>query len=118
MFPLCRSILITCLSGFLIIADSPVISSSVQQTSSVQNTSAGYSALKLFLEDERHLTLIRRTKMVITFSGISEKLTVLIDKIADTSEQALTELEQLSKLEPAFSFKEFSDEVIAMATEL
>jgi hypothetical protein len=116
MFHLCRLILITCLSGFLIIADSPVSNSDGQQTSSVRDTSAGYSALKLFLEDEQHLTIIRRTEIVITFSGISEKSTVLIDKIADTSEQSLAELEKLSKSEPAFSFKEFSDEMIAKAT--
>ncbi len=54
--------------------------------------------------------------MVITFSGISEKSTALVDKIASTSEQALAELERLSKLKPAFTFKEFSDEMIAKAT--
>lgn len=116
MSHLCKLILITGLLGFLIIADNPVINTNVQQISSVHNTSDGYSALKLLLEDERNLTIIRRTEMVITFSGISEKYTVLIDEIANTSEQALAELGRLSELEPAFTFKEFSDEMIAKAT--
>jgi len=116
MSHLCKLILITCLSGFFIFTNSQLIDNNVQQTSFTQNTSAGYSALKLFLEDEQHLTAVRRTEMVISFSGMSGKSTALIDEIANTSEQSLAELERLSKLEPALTFKEFSEEMIARAT--
>ena len=76
----------------------------------------GYTALKLFLEDEQHLTTIRRVKTVITFDGISDKSTKLIDDIADTSGQALDELEKLAAAKPVIKFEEFSDESIGKAT--
>jgi len=103
------------LTGTLVIADTPVISS-VQKTKTTQDIAAGYSALKLFLEDEQHLTTIRRAKMIITFSGISEHSTKLVDNIADTSTLAVEELEKLSNVKPTFKFTEFSDETIAKAT--
>jgi len=103
------------MTGTLVIADSPVISS-VQQADTTSDTVAGYSALKLFLEDEQHLTTIRRAKMIITFSGISEHSTKLVDDIAETSSLAAEELEKLSKTRPTFDFVEFSDETIAKAT--
>ena len=76
----------------------------------------GYSALKLFLEDEKHLTTIRWVKTIITFDGISDHSTKLIDDIADSSKQALDELEQLAMLKPSIVFEEFSDESIGKAT--
>lgn len=103
------------MTGTLVIADSPVISS-VQQADTTGDIVAGYSALKLFLEDEQHLTTIRRAKMIITFSGISEHSTKLVDDIAETSSLAVEKLEKLSKSEPAFNFVEFSDETVAKAT--
>ncbi len=103
------------MTGTLVIADSPVISS-VQQADTTNDTVAGYSALRLFLEDEQHLTTIRRAKMIITLSGISEHSTKLVDGIAETSSLAVEELEKLSKAKPAFDFVEFSDETIAKAT--
>jgi hypothetical protein len=111
-----KLIFITGLSISLISAASPIVSASNKAINTSQNIVAGYSALKLFLEDEQYLTVIRRTKMLITFSGISEKSVALIDNIANTSEQSLTELEKLSGLKPSFAFKEFSDDVIAKAT--
>ena len=77
---------------------------------------AGYSALKLFLEDEQHLTTIRWVKTIITFDGISDRSKQLIDEIADSSEQALVDLEQLAMLKPAIVFEEFPDESIGKAT--
>jgi len=103
------------LTGTLVISDSPVITNT-QQTKTTHDTASGYSALKLFLEDEQHLTTIRRAKMIITFSGISEHSTKLVDSIADTSALAVKELEKLSTIKPAFEFTEFSDETIAKAT--
>ena len=77
---------------------------------------AGYSALKLFLGDEQHLTTIRWVKTIITFDGISDHSKQLIDVIADSSEQALDDLEQLAMLKPAIVFEEFPDESIGKAT--
>lgn len=79
-------------------------------------TSNGYSALKLFLEDQQYLTIIRRTKMVITFSTISDNSTELIDNIASTSESALEEMEKLQDAKPKIVFVEFSDNMIGKAT--
>ena len=54
--------------------------------------------------------------MVITFSGISDSSTKLIDAIADTSKQAVDELEKLARAKPAFVFEEFSEKSIGKAT--
>ena len=114
MIPFYKLLFITSLTGILVIASSPAVSAKKQTANNAITT--GYSALKLFLEDEQNLTTIRRTKMVITFSGISDSSIKLIDDIADTSERAVDELEQLARAKPSFVFKEFSDESIGMAT--
>lgn len=111
-----RLFFITCITVSLVIADSPIVIAKAKAVNTSKNITAGYSALKLFLEDEQYLTIIRRTKMVITFSGISKKSVTLIDNIANTSEKSLTDLERLSRVKPGFVFKEFSDEMIAKAT--
>lgn len=87
-----------------------------RHTSSSASLKAGYSALKLFLEDEQHLTTIRRIKTVLTFKGTSRNTRELIDRIADTSEQALEELEQLAAAKPVIVFEEFDDDSIGKAT--
>ena len=109
-----KLLFITSLISAFVIADNPVVNANSRSTTS--STSTGYSALKLFLEDEQYLTAIRRTKMVISFSGISDKSEKLIDKISDSSEQALEELEKLAAVKPAIVFEEFSDETIGKAT--
>jgi hypothetical protein len=88
----------------------------LSQKSSAQTTDVGYSVLKLFLADEQYLTAIRRVKMVITFEGISKDSSALIDKIADSSELALEQLEKLAMVKPAIVLKDFSDDSIAKAT--
>ncbi len=80
------------------------------------NLSSGYSALRLFLEDEQHLTTIRRIKAVIAFGGISDDSIQLIDDIADLSTTTLEELETFALHKPAVSFVEFSDDAIGKAT--
>ncbi len=77
---------------------------------------SGYSALKIFLEDEQYLTTIRRTKMVITFSDISDNSKKLIDDIASSSEQALVELEAFAQQKPVVLFEDFTEQGIAKAT--
>lgn len=76
----------------------------------------GYSALKLFLEDEQHLTTIRRVKLVLAFEGISDRSARLVDQIADASDRALDQLEKLSEAKPRIAFEDFSDESIGKAT--
>jgi len=114
MSSLVNLILVSSLFGALVIADTPV-EITVKQTT-VNSLAPGYSVLKLFLQDEQYLTTIRRTKMVITFSGISDNTSNLIDEIAETSEQAVETLDKLATEKPAFIFKEFSDEMIGKAT--
>ena len=109
-----KLLFITSLISAFVIADNPVVNAN--NRSATSPTSTGYSALKLFLEDEQYLTAIRRTKMVISFSGISDKSEKLIDKISDSSEQALKELEKLAAVKPSIVFEEFSDETIGKAT--
>ena len=76
----------------------------------------GYYALRLFLQDEQYLTAIRRAKMVISFKGISDDATTLVDEISDYSEQALQELEALTRIRPVIVFNEVPDEWIGKAT--
>ena len=109
-----KLLFITSLISAFVIADNPVVNAN--NRSATSPTSTGYSALKLFLEDEQYLTAIRRTKMVISFSGISDKSEKLIDKISASSEQALKELEKLAAVKPSIVFEEFSDETIGKAT--
>jgi hypothetical protein len=109
-----KLIVITGLIATFVIADAPVVNAN--KRSATSPTSTGYSVLKLFLEDEQYLTAIRRTKMVISFSGISDKSAKLIDDISNSSEQAIEELEKLATVRPAFVFEEFSDETIGKAT--
>ncbi len=113
-FSLNKLLFITCLSAVLVISDNPVVSASTKASASA--TSPGYSALKLFLEDEQYLTFFRRTQMLISFEDISEKSQVLIDKISDSSEKDLEELERLATAKPAISFVEFSDDAVGKAT--
>lgn len=109
-----KLLFITSLISAFVIADNPVVNAN--NRSATSPTSTGYSALKLFLEDEQYLTAIRRTKMVISFSGISEKSEKLIDKISDSSEQAIEELEKLAAVKPSLVFEDFSNETIGKAT--
>lgn len=80
------------------------------------NLHTGYSALKLFLQDEQYLTIIRRTKAVLMFEGIGESSKQLIDDIADTSTVALEQLEYLASAKPAIRIEEFAEDSIAMTT--
>ncbi len=109
-----KLLFIASLISAFVIAGNPVVNAN--NRSATSPTSTGYSALKLFLEDEQYLTAIRRTKMVISFSGISDKSEKLIDKISASSEQALKELEKLAAVKPSIVFEEFSDETIGKAT--
>jgi len=109
-----RLILSGILIAFIVIADNPVVKANNQ--TSIRPTSTGYSALKLFLEDEQHLTAIRRTKMIFTFSGISDGTSNLVDDIADSSEQALEEMEKLLAIKPRIKCVGFSDDLIGKAT--
>lgn len=102
--------------AILAAATSSYASANTATSSSQAHLNGGYSALKLFLEDEQHLTLIRRTKSVLTFSAISAPSTKLIDEIAAASETALDELEQLAAASPGIKFEDLSEHFIAKAT--
>jgi hypothetical protein len=109
-----KLILVISLVCVAVITHNPAFGAS--QNSPAQTIDAGYSVLKLFLEDEQHLTAIRRVKKVITFKGISNNSTALIDEIADSSELALEQLEKLAAAKPAIILKDFSDDSIGKAT--
>ena len=106
-----KLLFISSLLGVVVITGNPAIGASHQQP-----TNAGYSALKLFLEDEQHLTTIRRVKLVLAFEGISDNSRKIIDQIANSSEQALEDLEKLATAKPVIVFEDFSDESIGKAT--
>lgn len=112
MPPLYRLIFISGLIGILNISNAAIVDTNNQADA----MKYGYSALKLFLEDEQHLTLIRRVKIVFTFSDISDTSSALIDDIADSSEQALADLDKLEKAKPHIVFEDFSGDTIAKAT--
>ena len=104
----------TSLLGVAVVTGNPAIGASHQKTTN--SVDAGYSALKLFLEDEQHLTTIRRVKLVLAFEGISDNSRKIIDQIAESSEQALEDLEKLATARPVIIFEDFSDESIGKAT--
>ena len=106
-------VLITSMLGILVFTNTHAISASKQKADTIDS---GYSALKLFLEDEQHLTTLRRVKLVLAFEGISDQSTRLVDEIADTSEQALDDLEKFAAARPTIVFEEFSDDSIGKAT--
>lgn len=114
MHSLYKLTIIITLLGIVNIYSATTVSANNQTMSG--SIASGYSALKIFLEDEQYLTTIRRTKMVITFSDISDNSKKLIDDIADSSEQALVELEAFAQQKPVVVFEDFSEEMIAKAT--
>ena len=114
MHSLYKLTIIITLLGVINIYSATTVSANNQTMSG--SIASGYSALKIFLEDEQYLTTIRRTKMVITFSDISDNSKKLIDDIADSSEQALVELEASAQQKPVVVFEDFSEEMIAKAT--
>ena len=109
-----RLIALIALLSFVNISSSAAVRANDQTLS--ESITYGYSTLKIFLEDEQYLTAIRRTKMLITFSDISDSSRKLIDDIANSSEQALEELKKIAQEKPPIAFEEFSDETIAKAT--
>lgn len=108
-----KSVFSACLLGMFLLHHSSAINAGDISSSS---SNQAYSVLKLFLEDEQHLTTIRRIKTVIRFEGISDDSTKLVDEIADASEQALEELEKLAAASPAIVFEELPEESIGKAT--
>ena len=113
---LINTIILTSLIGPLITSDTPGIRTEDQHISEQSQIVTGYSVLKLFLEDEQHLSTIRHAKMIITFSGISDSSSKLIDEISDSSEKALEKLEKIAQQKPSIIFEEYSGETIAKAT--
>jgi len=109
-----KSSLFLCLLGILLFQHNAALGS--KNPPAASDLAASYSVLRLFLEDEQHLTAIRRVKTVISFEGISGESTILIDDIADASEQALEELERLAAEKPTLEFVELSEESIGKAT--
>lgn len=112
--PYLKLILAVSLLGILVVAHYSAVDAS-QQREAV-SADDGYTALRLFLRDEQHLTTIRRVKMAIAFKRISDSSSMLIDEIADTSDHALDELDRLATARPTIEFEEFADESIAKAT--
>ena len=114
---LLNTLIITSLVSTLVASDIQHSNLDIQQQiSGTSSLSSGYSTLRLFLDDEQYLTTIRRTKMVFTFSSISDNSSDLIDSIAETSGQAIDTLDELAQKKPVIVFEEFSDTTIAKAT--
>ena len=119
MQALLKLLLIGSVAGALYVASFSLVTANAPTSVSSSTTSAvdsAYSVLKLLLEDEQHLTTIRHTKMVITFTSINDTSSKLIDGISDGSEQLLNELEKLSEEDPAINFTGFSEDSIATTT--
>ncbi|VAW52344.1 hypothetical protein MNBD_GAMMA05-703 [hydrothermal vent metagenome] len=112
-----NTLIITSLFGTLVTADSKKLNIDIpSQISNTSSHSPGYSALRLLLDDEQYLTTIRRTKMIFTFSSISDNSIELIDNIAESSEQAIDNLDELAQKRPVIAFVDFSEKAITKAT--
>ena len=109
-----KLLFVLCTSAMLMISDSPSVNARAPANFSTPSTA--YSVLKLLLEDEQHLTLIRRAQMIVTFNGISEQSARLIDMISDSSDQDLEALEKLAMNRPVIQFQDFPDDAIGKAT--
>ncbi len=109
-----KLVFITGFVSALYISGTMLVSASAQSTTDAMNS--GYSVLRLLLEDEQHLTVIRRAKMVITLSEIGDTSTRLVDEISDNSKQLLDQLELLAEEKPVIIFTDFSDDTITSAT--
>jgi hypothetical protein len=110
-----KLLLITLISGSFLVANFSLANANVTPKG-INAIDSGYSVLKLLLEDEQHLTVIRRTKMVLTFSSINDTSTTIIDAITSSSERSLDELEAIATEQPEINFSELSGETIASAT--
>jgi hypothetical protein len=113
---LCGLIVICSLLGLLVFSSTTVLASSPSTDNRRTYLNSGYSALKIFLQDEQYLTIIRRTKAVLMFEGISESSKRIIDAISDTSATALEQLEYIASAKPPIRLKVFSEDSIAMTT--
>lgn len=109
-----KLLFVLCLTAVLVISDAPSVIASTQKNTGVSST--GYSVLRLLLEDEQHLTIVRRAQMIVTFDSISNHSTRLIDDISDSSERDLDALEKLAMSKPVIQFEVFSDDAIGKAT--
>ena len=114
MHSLYRLISIIALIGIFNISSTTLVNANNKTT--ISDIATGYRVLKIFLEDEEYLTTIRRAKMIVTFSDISDDSGKLIDEISSSSEQALDELDDLAQQKPVIVFENFPDEMIAIAT--
>jgi hypothetical protein len=110
-----KLLLITLISSSFLVANFSLANANVTPKG-INAIDSGYSVLKLLLEDEQHLTVIRRTKMVLTFSSINDTSTTIIDAISTSSERSLDELEAIATEQPEINFSELSGETIASAT--
>jgi hypothetical protein len=108
--------ILVCLLCMDVFGDSPALANSASNSDSRVNLNTGYSALKLFLQDEQYLTIIRRTKAVLMFDGISESSKQLVDDISDTSAAALEQLSYMASSKPAIQLEVFPEDAIIMAT--
>ena len=115
---LLNTLILTSLVSTLIIADAPIpaIETPHLISSTSTDNQAGYSVLKLLLEDEQYLTTIRRTRMIVTFTAINDSSSELIDKISDSSTKAIDELKLLADERPTILFHELEDNTIGKST--
>jgi len=115
---LLNTLILTSLVSTLIIADTPVLAiETPRQPGSISaNDQTGYTVLKLLLEDEQYLTTIRRTRMIVTFTGINDTTIKLIDEISNSSIKAIDELELLADEKPTILFHELEDNTIEKST--
>jgi hypothetical protein len=88
----------------------------VQVDDTLRSLNAGYRILHRTLGDQQHLKTIRLTKSIVTFDALSQPTREIIDDIAQASDQALEELEQLAVLSPEISFKIEADGHIEQMT--
>ena len=81
-----------------------------------ESLNEGYAILHATLGDEQYLKTIRLAKTIVTFKSISEPTRHIIDDIAQTSSDALEDLEQLASLSPEILFDAGMDGQIEQKT--
>lgn len=84
--------------------------------SDVSEVNTGYSVLLLFLESQKNITTLGHVKAFFMLKGVDDDSTKLIDKISDSSEKALVELEKMALKKPAIVIKDFPGNSIGKST--
>lgn len=114
-----RHALVFCLLFCFLVISSTAATTNVAKTTvrpTLSEIDSGYSALTLFLENQRYLITLIQVRAFLTREHISDETAKLIDSISNASTKSLKQLEKLASNKPAVTITNFPDSSIGMST--